>query len=244
MIHFYKDLTLREFELDPKDYMKYVEEFHKTLGFNIRYLEKPIVGKVVSTVSDFVIALYTKPRKSFLLKLDELTGWSGYLLFKQKRNKYIEPEREVKKILSVLMTIPSFVAKAKRVKDVTDQLYAVVGDGGLFKSGELIFKMDKLEGFVQKALDDLKEMSLDVVYSKDKNIIIVPYSNMIMRDISTREIVMMTSTVLSVFKFLYALNSSGDDLVKSMNLRGDFEKWKKTRLKELEVIDNRLKTLR
>lgn len=242
MIHFYKDLTLREFELDPEGYMKYIEEFHKTLRFNIRYLEKPIVGKVVSTLSDFVIALYSKPRKSFLLKLDDLTSWPGYLYFKQKKD-YEAPKDEVKKILSVLMTIPSFVAKARRVKEVTDQLYQVVGDGGLFKDGELIFKMDKLEGFVQKALDELKAMNLDVVYDKDKNIIVVPYSNMIMRDISTREIVMMTSTVLSVFKFLYALNASGDDFVKSMNLRGDFEKWKNTRSKELEVIDKRIGSL-
>lgn len=240
MINSYKQLKLKEFELDPKDYMKYIEEFYNSLKYNISYsLVNNSKLNIVSKPSEFIIALYTKPRKSFVLNLKELTGWEGYLFFNIS-DSYLAPDKECKKILAVLMIIPSLVVKAKRMKSVAEQLYMSIGNSALIENEELIFKMDKLEGLIDKAVDELKSIGINIVYDIDKNTIIVPYGNMVMREFSTKEIMLISSTLLSMFKYLYAIEKSGTDFVKNMNLLGEFEKWKTSRKNELKEISDRI----
>lgn len=242
MIHFYKNLSLEEFQLDVEKYLMYIKEFHGTLKLNIQYVKNTKLEKVCSSATDFVLALYQKPKDDFSLKLKELTGWDGYLEFVYNE-EYKQPSEEIKKILSVMMILPSLVAKVKRMKSVGEQLYQVVKDGALIEKEELIFKMDSLEGFIEKALKELEDIGLNALYDPEANTMMVPYGNMVMREFSTKEIILMTSTLLSVFKFLYALNCSGDDFIKSMNLRGDFEKWKTSRKNEIKEIEKRLNSL-
>lgn len=241
MIPFYKNLELKEFGLESTKYMKYIEQFHNTLKMNIKYSTiKNSDLKLCESATEFIVALYTKPKVNFTLKLKQITGWKGYLEFTYGE-EYIEPTEEVNKILALMMEIPSLVTKVKRMKSVAEQLYQVVKTGALILEEELVFKMDSLEGFIEKALKELEDIGLNVLYDNEQNTIIVPFGNMVMREFSTKEIILMTSTVLSVFKFLYALNACGDDFIKSMNLRGDFERWKNTRQKEVHDVFNRIK---
>lgn len=239
MINIYEQIVLKPFDKNINEYEQYIKGLYDTLGYVVEYKEfAEQSDKVINSFSDFIISLNQKKEKRFMLNLS-LFGQKGFLLFVRSK-QYKKPTDNLEIILSLLLAIPTVMSNVLKIKSVTDDLYNVAGQGAIFKDDKIIFKMDQLEGYIETAFSHLKDIGLDIQYNSEENTIEIPYGNLVFRQFSVKEIVLIVSSILSVFKFVYAQNVSGKDFNKKFKIIEDLEKWKKSRKCDLSLIERRI----
>ena len=242
MINIYEPIEIKPFDKNPEEYENYFKGLHDSLKYNVSFLEQEDTSyKVVRSFSDFMVSLNKKTEKKFLLDLS-IFSQKGFLLFSNSK-EYVKPKDHLDIILAVLLAIPTIMSNVIRIKSVTDELYKVAGQGALFKDDKLIFKMDQLEGYISAARKHINDIGLNIIYDESSNTIEIPYGNLVFRQFSVKEIVLIVSSILSVFKYVYAQNNSGKDFNDRFNILAELEKWKKSRSLDLAMIEKRILTV-
>lgn len=238
LIDLTEELTFNIKHYDDSLYEDTLENFFNILGYCISISDNPCKDHVVG-INSFIVKLNSK-RNEFTVEIPETYPNT---IFKFKRSKKIVYSNKQKdEILSFVLSIPFFVSIAKRVKTFLDLEKESVGKNALFKNGFVNFNLKGVELFiepVQKLANDFN-IKFETVNENGETFLKIPVERLMQLGYSNTEISTILHLLISAFKYVYTVESCGQDFIKRCQLKAELEKWKKTAINTTnDILKNR-----
>ena len=117
-----------------------------------------------------------------------------------------------------------------------------VGKNALFKNGFVNFNLKGVELFiepVQKLANDFN-IKFETVNENGETFLKIPVERLMQLGYSNTEISTILHLLISAFKYVYTVESCGQDFIKRCQLKAELEKWKKTAINTTnDILKNR-----
>lgn len=238
LIDLTEELTFRIKHYDDSVYEQVLEQLFDTLGYCVSVTDKASKNHAIG-INSYIVMLNHK-KSEFTVEIPETFPET---IFKFKRSKILKlSDNHKDEILAFALSAHTFVSIAKRIKTFLDLEKESVGKNALFKNGFVYFNLKGVELFVEPVQKLTEEfyVKFDTVYENGQLYFRVPVERLMQLGYTNTEISTIMHLIISAFKYVYTVESCGQDFIKRCQLKAELEKWKKTAVHAVdEILKNR-----
>ena len=238
LIDLTEELTFKIKHYDDSVYEQVLEQFFDTLGYCINVVDKASKNHAVG-INSYIVMLNHK-KSEFTVEIPETFP---NIIFKLKKSKSLKLSANHRdEILSFVLSAHTFVAIAKRIKTFLDLEKESVGKNAEFKEGFVYFNLKGVELFVDPVQKLTEEFNIkfETVTENGQLFFKVPVERLMQLGYTNTEISTIMHLIISAFKYVYTVESCGQDFIKRCQLKAELEKWKNTAIHSVdEILKNR-----